>query len=297
MAPREKQFLNFPAYSLLYIGLMPLGSPQSSGLENARDKPDRNRASTELVPPPAECKADSSRSEASAGSTLGVNDISDIDFQSTVIDEGLRSPLVRRSGNLDLLHPEGSLPRPNKHARPNLQSSTTTALSVLDIHAQSHQDGSLETFPVSAPSTSSGKSFGGFGSIRKLKWRNDSEGDDSTSVRSYAPSLEVGGDAESLLGDVLEASQWSPAWKLLGSQVERPDPFDSMSYEDNTITADFDQEFDELRELKSERENEGMSQLNFIMLLLNRFGRGTSIALEIKKETLSHSFVRRKAHL
>lgn len=191
---------------------------------------------------------------------LGRNKVSEVAFQSTVEDEGPRPPLPPRPANKDFLQPGGSLQRPIKQSRPNLQSSATTALSLADIHTQSHQDGLRESSTASVESTPPGKSVGGFGSIRRFKGRNGSEGDDSASVRSYAPTLEVGGDVESLLGDILGSSQQSPGWKLLSSRVESSDPFDTVSYEDDTTTAEFESEFDELDELDSGGKNEGRGQ-------------------------------------
>ena len=81
--------------------------------------------------------------------------------------------------------------------------------------------------------------------------------DDSGSIISYAPTIEAGGDVESLLGEVLRGSQ-SPAWKLLDNQAEALNPRDFISQEDDTIGSDFEREFEELGELSADGENEGM---------------------------------------
>ena len=187
------------------------------------------------------------------------NRISEVDFQHEVTDEGSRPPLPPRPKNFDLLHPGGSLQRPT---RPKFQSTPTTALSFTDIYTQSHQDGSRETFTAPVEPPSSGKSPRGFESIRKFKDWAGSEGDDSASIRSYAPTLETGGDVESLLSEVLERSEESSAWKILSSHVEKPDPFESIPYDDDSIIADFEQEFDELDELYKEGDNEGSKTQN-----------------------------------
>lgn len=244
--------------------LMPLGSPRNGSAELARDSND------EAVTPLTSSARNGSSPQSQEGSQtkvsqtrqdsksdLAENNISGIDSHSTVTDEGPRPPLPPRPGNRDFLQPGGSLQRPTRQSRPSLQSSATTALSLADIHTQSYQDGSRETFASSVESTPSGKSVSKFGSIRRFQGRNSSEADDSASIRSYAPTLEVGGDVESLLGDILGSSQQSPGWKLIGSRVERPDPFDSASYEDDTSITEFESEFDELDSLDSEGKNEG----------------------------------------
>lgn len=199
----------------------------------------------------------SRRTEKDLDLGLDENTISRVDFQSTVTDEAPPPQLPTRPGNLHLLHPGSSLRR---QSRPNLQSSATTGLSLTDIHTQIHLDGSCKKVAVPTESYSSPKSISGFGSIRRYDWRSGSENEDSASVQSYVPTLEAGGDVESLLGEVLGPSQNSPAWKPLSSQVEKPDPFDSVSIEDGTI-ADFDLEFEEIGGLDSEGNNAGWGQL------------------------------------
>lgn len=191
--------------------------------------------------------------------------------QITVTDERLRPPLPPRPVKLDLLGevssiPGGGLPTPKSLSRPNLQATATTSLSLTDIHTQSYPDGSREN----SESISSRRSPRDFGSIRRFKSRYGSEGDESASVRSYAPTLEAGGDVESLLGEVLGASSASPAWGLLSSQSERHDPFDSISYEDDEVTADFNKEFDELGGIDPEGDNEGDRNLDSGVLNADR---------------------------
>ena len=173
-----------------------------------------------------------------------------------------RPPLPPRPTNVNLLqegsyNPASSLQRLSKSSRPRLQSTATTALSRTDIHTQSYQDGSRETFAALAQTTPPSKAAAAFGSIRRIKGVSGSEGGDSASVRSYAPTLETGGDVESLLGDVLGASQESPAWKLHSTQNEALDQFDSVSYEDNELDVDFYREFDEISAVAADGENEG----------------------------------------
>lgn len=175
-------------------------------------------------------------------------------------------PLPPISGNIDLLQestysPGNSLQRP-KASRPHLQSKATTALSRNDIHTQFNQDGSRKTFAASVETTPPGKSSRDFGSIRRIKGLGGSEGGDSVSIRSCAPTLEVEGDGESILGEFLGTSQESPTWRVLGNKVDATgDLFDSISGEDNNATIDFHREFDEIKGVDSNGGNEGISAL------------------------------------
>lgn len=175
-----------------------------------------------------------------------------------------RPQLPPRPTNVKLLtegsySPGNSLQRLGKASRPTLQSTATTALSRIDNHTQSYQDGSQGTFAASAQTTPSSKAVAAFGSIRGIKGVSDSEGGDSSSIRSYAPTLEAGGDVESLLGEVLGVSHESPAWRLHSTQNEVLDPFDSVSYEDDELDVEFYREFDEISAVAADGENEGNS--------------------------------------
>lgn len=183
-----------------------------------------------------------------------------VDFQATFDDEGPRPPLPPRPKNPELLHPGGTLHGLTRSSRPNLQSIATTALSCTDVHTQSFQDGSREKIAAVTESTTFGKSLRGAGSLRRFKGWTSGEGDDSASVKSFAPTIEAGGDVESLLGEVLGGPQETPPWKLRSSHVEGPDPFDLITYEDDPGLKDFEQEFDELGELDTEGNNEGLEQ-------------------------------------
>lgn len=196
--------------------------------------------------------------------------ISPAGSQNTESEQEYRPPLPPRPTNVNLLRegsysPGSSLQRSRKTSRPHLQSTATTALSRTDIHTQSYQDGSRETFAASAQTTPPTKSIAAFGSIRRIKGLSDSEGGDSASVRSYAPTLETGGDVESLLGEVLGASQESPAWRLHSTQNEAPDTFDSITCEDDEATVDFYREFDEIGAIAADGENEG----KFVHLIIS----------------------------
>ena len=197
------------------------------------------------------------QSRRSSGGAIGI--------LSTVSEREDKPPLPPRPSNLDFLTqistPGSSLRVPKRSVRPQLQSQATTGVSRTDIQTQSFPDGSRETYAHSTKSTPSGKSFRFDSPIGQLTGINISEGDDSTSLRSYLPV--AGGDVESLLGDVIVNGQQSPAWRLLSSQVERDNPFDLLPCNNEEPTADFSREFDELGELHPAGDNEGILILPF----------------------------------
>ncbi len=177
-------------------------------------------------------------------------------------EEELPPPLPPRPSRLKssagpASSPLDTLQRSRKSKRPQLQSTATTAVSLTDIHTQLHQDGLRGTY--STPTKS--KQFDASGSLYQGNSlhasRNGSDAGDTSSIRSYAPTLEAGGDVESLLGEVLGDNQESPAWKLLGGHTEMPDPFELLTLDDKYLEGEFEQEFEEVGELSSDGSNEG----------------------------------------
>lgn len=241
---------------------MPSESFRCAGPAVAQDENDRaisppDSIST-LQPLPVEGSSSLQREE-SHENVLRLESASDgktasgAEFRSESLDEESPPSLPPRPGNLRLLRPGSSL---RKQSRPKLQASATTALSLTDSHTQIHQDRFRENYAAPTESTSSPKSVRAYGSIRKVKLRNGSENDDSFSTRSHVPISDVGGDVESLLGDIAGSSQRSTAWKLLTSQVDGSDQFDSTSIGEDTV-ADFDLEFEEVGGLDPEGSNAG----------------------------------------
>lgn len=115
-------------------------------------------------------------------------------------------------------------------------------------------------------------------------------------MRSDAPISDVGGNVESLLGDIAGSSQRSRAWKSLSAQVDRSDQFAPMSIGGDTV-ANFDLEFEEIGELDPEGSNAGWGQPNYRFAPADSFSRGTVVTLEIEKKALSDTLFSRKAHL
>ncbi|KAI4247455.1 MAG: hypothetical protein L6R40_001403 [Gallowayella cf. fulva] len=145
---------------------------------------------------------------------------------------------------------------PSTPIRPRLQATATTAVSRTDIHTQSFQDGSRETYAASKQSSPPSTSWAGWSSIRRLKVQ---EGSESASIRSYAPTLDTGADVESLLGGFLGQEQTS-GWNILNGQLEETGLQQVDSSEDDGVLLDFDQEFDEIGGLDSGDTSEGNLQ-------------------------------------
>ena len=237
------------------------GSALSSEKKDAAEKRSSAPSPQDAIEPD-EVAAKPAELSPDLTSRPGPSEISSTASGTPSIKEERPPPLPPRPANVNLLQeskygPGASLHVPKRAARPQLQSSATTALSRTDIHTLSYQDGSRETTASSAQ-TGAPSTLTGFGSIRRFKRLGSSDGGDSTSIKSYAPTLEAGGDVESLLGEVLGGSQQSPAWKLLSVQDEAPDPFDYTVFEDEELSASFYREFDEIHDAIAKDADEGI---------------------------------------
>ena len=96
-----------------------------------------------------------------------------------------------------------------------------------------------------------------FGSIRRRKGLDSSEGGDTASIRSSAPTLGRSTDNESLLGDMFGAPPDVPTWKLFGHESDDGKLSDTLLHEDHELGADFYQEFDSIGESSGDEANEG----------------------------------------
>jgi len=188
-------------------------------------------------------------------------------------EEELPPPLPPRPGNPLSIETRpsallGSLRLPNKVSRPQLQSISTTAVSLTDIHAHASQNGSQEAFASVSEKVHSRASPAVNNSFGRYISRNGSDADESGSVKSYARTIEGHGDAESLLGDVL-GDEEVPAWKLSSSQEESLDSSDLLEQDEGEATVDFNHEFDELSEATEGSDNEGTTIFITIIASVN----------------------------
>lgn len=129
-----------------------------------------------------------------------------------------------------------------------MQSKATTALSSIDIQTLTFPDGTRGTFSTSNFSTQA--------SISRSWKASQSSGeiDDSTSLMSCAPTSRATGDLNSFVGE--DPNARSPAWKLLSSQADSVNPFETIEYGYDDGLATFEREFDEILR---EGGNEGWS--------------------------------------
>ena len=161
--------------------------------------------------------------------------------------------LPPRPANLDLLdeRKSGTLKLPRRASRPQLQARPTTALSIADVQIRNHHENSLSR---STSRTVSRKPSNVH--LSRVTSRAGSDGDDCNSLRSYAPSVDYGGQAESILGGFL-AEQATPAWKALSAQLEHENPFEQQTFvEDEIYSARLHHEFDQLEEMRPDGSNE-----------------------------------------
>ncbi|KAJ9157301.1 Vacuolar fusion protein mon-1 [Pleurostoma richardsiae] len=138
-----------------------------------------------------------------------------------------------------------------------LQSKPTTAVSSVDIQTLSFPDGSRGTFStpgsraVSTPAQiSSGYATPNLGGFVPTS----SEGDDSMSVMSFAPTLRPPGDLASLVAG--ELNRKSRAWELLSSQSASVQPFQTIQLDSSGDLARFEQEFEEVPDVAAEETND-----------------------------------------
>jgi len=146
-------------------------------------------------------------------------------------------------------HPdEGSLrvsrspPKLPNEPRPTLQSKPTTALSLTDIQTQSHG--------LEEQTTSLGSRTLAYGGFRRAVSKSGSDGDDSASVMSYAPTLEAGIDMESMLGDVLGDVSVRQLKSVTTPQQD--EKAEHLFAEDEDFEEAFEHEFDELDDITSD---------------------------------------------
>jgi len=203
--------------------------------------------------------------------------------------EGTPPPLPPRPKNLQLLDGRPPTSGSMRSPRPPLQSKATTQLSFADT--QSYSDEAKDTM-----STETGrlKSFTSLG-----KDRSGSEAGDSASILSFEPTLEIGGDAESLLGEVL-GDQERGVMKVLGNQFDGMSGYSDIIFsEDPQFAEAFTHEFDEIDDMAADGSNEGQRIFRFLGASADFFSlyRSYSTSMEIEVEAFPHLIFSREANL
>ena len=162
----------------------------------------------------------------------------------------------------------GSLRLTKGPSRPQLQSKATTALSLADIHTQSHLEvGSAPSSPASRVVSRKPSST----HIGRFVSNAASDADDSTSLKSFAPTLDARWDGESNLGDLV-GDEATPAWKALNAQIERDSHFDAVLAEEDFLNVQMQHEFSSLD-------------------VVNVDGSNEEALLEVWKAKLKHFFI------
>ena len=144
----------------------------------------------------------------------------------------------------------GSLRLSTRSSRPQLLSQATTGLSLAGAHPPSRSES------ISGPHSPASRPLSRKQSFSQPASNSDlADTDDSTSLKSYAPTSDGRLDSESLLGDVV-GHVASPAWQALSAQIDRDDPFARLSQEIDYAGLQIEHEFDEIDAVNSEGTNE-----------------------------------------
>lgn len=137
-------------------------------------------------------------------------------------------------------------PRPSVSKAGSVRLSSrptaTTALSLAGVHTQTNPEaGGLRSTPGSR-SVSRKTSFTHFG---RFVSNNDSDGDDSASLKSFVPTLDVHADSASILSGV-EADDSISLFKGVEIQADIEDPFTLASSEVDALSEQIEHEFDDV---------------------------------------------------
>ncbi|KAF2196889.1 DUF254-domain-containing protein [Delitschia confertaspora ATCC 74209] len=167
---------------------------------------------------------------------------------SSISSEGIPPPLPPRPKNVAFLDSRPGTSHSLSQSRPQLQSRATTQLSYADTQTYNEElkgesDGSSRGSKVT-------KNYFGLGASRNT---SSVEGD-TTSVKSFTPTIDGGGDAESMLGEVI-GDRENKILKSLGHRFQNTQPV-SLFPEDPAFEEAFLHEFDEVEETKADGSNE-----------------------------------------
>lgn len=175
-------------------------------------------------------------------------------------------------------------------SRPQLLSKATTQLSYANSQARGSdsRDESLTAKPRN------------FLDVH-LPSRGASDTEDSASVRSYAPTIDAAGEAESILGEVMESQEKSEqerallrslGHKLVDAEAQSifpPDPWFEKA---------FDREFDNIDEMKTDGSNEGQAYVMCLQVAsADVENRSCYAPVARETEAFPHPLECRQAHI
>ncbi|KAK7540549.1 trafficking protein Mon1-domain-containing protein, partial [Phyllosticta citribraziliensis] len=159
--------------------------------------------------------------------------------------EGTPPPLPPRPKRLPVQPSFESFRLGSASSRAPLQSRATTALSLPDVQTYNEP-----TRDASGPSPT--RQFSIAGSTKPAA--GGSDGGDTASLRSYAPTLEAGAEVESILGEMM-AEQETVAWKAMAHPAAGSDAH-ALFPEDPALRVAFGREFDDMDDFKADASNE-----------------------------------------
>ncbi|GAM83206.1 hypothetical protein ANO11243_011920 [Dothideomycetidae sp. 11243] len=174
-------------------------------------------------------------------------------------DASPRPPSFHAAGE----RPTDALKLTRRASRPHLQSRPTTAISGVQSDAKVN-DTSPRSFSRSVSRQPSHAQIG------RIVSGAASEAGETSSVVSYAPSIDLAGPAESLLGE-FSALPTTPAWKSLSAQLEIENPFDRIFDQEDLLSSRFSHEFEEIEDVKSDGSNEELLRNEWSMKLKQFF--------------------------
>ena len=208
---------------------------------------------------------------------------------STVSREDTPPPLPPRPRNISLLDSRPPTSHSTAPTRPQLVSKATTQLSYADSHL--HENESREPSPEPRPSKAR-RFFGlNIGSSHPT-----SDVEDSASVRSVAPTLEGGLEAESMLGEVTGTQEKSLLQSLGHSFADRES--ETLFPPDAEFEAAFNTEFEDIEEFQADGSNEGQRLCLYVgVVCADSMNRRCYATMARQTEALSHPFERGEAHI
>lgn len=146
-------------------------------------------------------------------------------------------------------HGHESLKLIRRASRPHLQSRPTTAVSLTGASSDHGYD---DSSPRSTSRVVSRRPS--HAQIGRLVSSAASDAGDTSSVISYAPSIDHGGPAESLLGDIT-THPTTHAWRAFSAQMQTEQPFDISADDLDPLSQQFAHEFEEVEDVKPDGSN------------------------------------------
>ena len=154
--------------------------------------------------------------------------------------------------------PEAPVQYRSNSFRPRLQTQPTTAVSLATTFGQHISDSAHDGDSFSGVRLRSGLSLEQTGNIHGGSGKTSRTGEDSSSVRSYIPSLKAPKDVESSLGGILSSERGLPTWESLNAQASGQTASLVEFEEGKDWKAQFEAELEEVLQGGEETVDEGI---------------------------------------